>query len=149
MIFQSICNGTLFPIEEVNDVVFSEKFMGDGVAFKLADENICAPFSGKITNMYHTNHALVIESEDNFEVLIHFGLGSFQIPFGTIKAFVKENDEIKAGQLLIQVDLKYFKRMNIDPVVPVVFLSKQKVNKKWVPKQVKCREILEGLVNNG
>jgi len=50
-------SGEIVKIEDVPDVVFAEKIVGDGVAIKPSGNKIVAPLNGKIGKIFETNHA--------------------------------------------------------------------------------------------
>lgn len=125
--FGSICKGTLVPIEEVNDAVFSEKMMGDGVAFLPTQGRIVSPVNGKVSLVYPSGHAVGIIDELGREILIHFGLNTFQITDSVMLPRVKVGDKIVVGSLLIEVDLEYFKNKGLDSITSVVFTSGEKI----------------------
>ena len=56
-------SGEIVNIEDVPDVVFSEKIVGDGVAINPNGDTIVAPVNGTIGKIFETNHAFSIESE--------------------------------------------------------------------------------------
>ena len=53
----AVVDGKSIPIEEVKDGVFSEKMMGEGIAFLPEDGKVVAPCSGKMSVVYDTGHA--------------------------------------------------------------------------------------------
>ena len=67
-------NGTVVPLEEVPDMVFSSKMLGDGAAVLPADGKIYAPVSGTLTTVAETKHAFGFQTEEGYELLVHFGL---------------------------------------------------------------------------
>src|SRR5699024_12319530 len=67
-------NGNILPITEVPDPVFSEKMMGEGVAFIPADGMFRSPVNGKVVQVFPTHHAIGLVTNDGTEILIHIGL---------------------------------------------------------------------------
>lgn len=125
--FGSICNGTLVPIEEVADAVFSEKMMGDGVAFLPDTGKIVSPIKGSVTMIYPSGHAVGITSDSGVEILIHFGLNTFRIVEEVMRPQVEVGQVVEIGTPLINVDLEYFKANNLDTITSVVFTSGEKI----------------------
>ena len=66
--------GTVIPLEEIGDGVFSSGVLGQGIGMKPEEETVYAPFDGKIVQIAETKHAIGILSNDNVELLIHCGM---------------------------------------------------------------------------
>lgn len=102
-------NATLVALEDVNDEIFSEKIMGDGIAFKLhGDETtVCSPVNGKLSLVFDTGHAFVVTSDNGVEILIHIGIDTVELQGDGFKILNKKVGEtIKAGEPIIGVELK-------------------------------------------
>lgn len=50
--------GKLVKIEDVNDPMFSEKLMGDGVAIEPDEGDLYAPITGTVSAIFDTKHAI-------------------------------------------------------------------------------------------
>ena len=61
-------NGTLIPLNEVDDPVFGGGAMGRGAAVKNPDGKVYAPFDGEITVFFPTHHAIGLKSNDGIEL---------------------------------------------------------------------------------
>lgn len=57
-------NGTAIPLEEVEDEVFSQKILGDGIAIRPAEGKLYAPCDGTIETVFDTRHAVNMTSAD-------------------------------------------------------------------------------------
>ena len=66
----AVADGELISIEDVKDVVFSQKMMGDGFAVVPTNGQISAPVEGEIVNVFPTQHAVGFKS-GVLEVLLH------------------------------------------------------------------------------
>ena len=119
----SPCVGECFPLTDVSDPVFSGKVMGDGVAFHLDSGEIYAPVNGQIIMVADTKHALGIKAKNNAEILIHVGLDTVNYGGQGFISFVKAGDKIKKGQLLLKIDMDFFKTKNVDMSVPMIITS--------------------------
>lgn len=126
----AIVDGKSIPIEEVKDGVFSEKMMGEGMAFLPEDGKIVAPCSGKMSVVYDTGHAYGITRADGLEILIHIGLDTVNLNGKGFTAKVKADQEVKQGQLLCEVDLAYLKSQGIRLDTMLIFpeLEADKIN---------------------
>ncbi len=126
----AVVDGKSIPIEEVKDGVFSEKMMGEGIAFLPEDGKIVAPCSGKMSVVYDTGHAYGITRADGLEILIHIGLDTVNLNGKGFTAKVKANQEVKQGQLLCEVDLAYLKSQGVRLDTMLIFpeLEADKIN---------------------
>ncbi len=102
-------SGSMFPIEQVNDMVFSQKIMGDGVAFQLDGEvvSVCAPVSGTLSAVFPTGHAFGITTPDGMDFMVHVGIDTVGAN-GEGFALLGKNqgEKVKAGDPIVEVNLK-------------------------------------------
>lgn len=98
--------GTLIPLEEVPDIVISEKVMGDGVAIVPEGELIVAPCDGVITRLLPTKNAFAIRHASGLEIYISFGLEAMEVLGEGFTAKVAIGEEVKCGDTVLQVDTK-------------------------------------------
>lgn len=94
-------NGTLLPLEEVPDIVISEKVMGDGVAFVPESETIMAPCDGIISRLLPTKNAFAIRMSSGLEVYVTFGVESMELKGEGFTTKVSIGDEVKKGDPII------------------------------------------------
>ena len=112
--------GTMVPLSEVKDPMFSEKLLGDGCAFHLSDGMIYAPISGTVTAVFPTKHAIGILADSGLEVLIHIGLDSIQLNGEGFMQYVMKDQTVKVGKPIMYVDVDVLKKHNIDPITMLV-----------------------------
>ena len=116
--------GRLVPLDQVPDPVFADKIMGDGFAIDPASGDVISPVDGTITSfMTDTRHAVGITADDGTEVLIHIGIDTVTLGGAGFTSLVAQEDRVKAGQLLLQVDLAQIKAKVPSLVTPVVFTN--------------------------
>lgn len=118
--FAAPFKGELVRIEEVNDPVFSSKAMGDGFAIKMLDGTVKSPVNGKVVALFPTGHAIGIKAEDRNEYLIHLGIDTVQYEGKGFKTHVKLDQEVKKGDLLVDVDLAFFTENHVDMTCPIL-----------------------------
>lgn len=126
----SIMDGETIPLEKVNDGVFSEKMMGEGLAFIPKSGRVVAPCSGTLCTVYDTGHAYGIRRADGLEVLIHIGLETVGLNGKGFQVKVQQDQEVKQGQLLCEVDLDYLKSAGVRIETMLVFpdVDAEKIN---------------------
>ena len=72
-------SGEIVAIEDVPDVVFAEKIVGDGIAIRPTGNKMVAPCDGEIGKIFETNHAFSIESDSGIELFVHFGIDTVEL----------------------------------------------------------------------
>lgn len=113
-------SGKILPIEDVPDVVFSEKIAGDGIAIKPEGDRLVAPFDGTIVQVFETNHAFAIRSEKNIEVLVHFGIDTVDLRGKGFKRLAESGQKVHKGDPIIGFSLKELESSAHSTVTPVV-----------------------------
>ncbi len=99
-------DGKVIKREEIPDDTFASGVLGDGVAIEPTSETVYAPFDGTISTVAETKHAVGITGKDGMELLIHVGVDTVQMNGDGFEVFVREEDEVKAGQKLLTFDRK-------------------------------------------
>lgn len=112
--------GKTVPLSKVNDAVFSQKVLGDGVAVQPTEGKVCAPVDGVISSLFDTCHAVGLESDDGLELLIHVGIDTVNLQGRHFKAHAKTGDRVKKGDVLITFDLEAIKNEGYDTITPVL-----------------------------
>ncbi len=121
--FVAPASGKMIDITEVPDEVFSQKMMGEGFAIEPDEGLFVAPVDGEIINVFPTKHAVGIKAESGHEVLVHVGLDTVQLGGKGFEVFVKEGQQVKKGDKLLQVDLAFIKENAASTISPVIFTN--------------------------
>ncbi|WP_432631027.1 PTS transporter subunit IIBC [Brotaphodocola sp.] len=112
--------GKAIPLEQVDDPVFSQKVIGDGMAVIPSEGTIVSTVDAEVVSVAETKHAFGLKTEDGLELLIHVGLETVSLKGECFEVFVKPGDRVKAGQKLAKVDLEFLKEKKISAVTPVL-----------------------------
>lgn len=112
--------GKVVALSEVEDGVFSEGMMGEGIAIKPEEGKVYAPFDGECTMVFDTKHALGLISENGVELLIHIGIDTVKLNGECFDIKVNFGDKIKKGDLLAEVDLEEIKAKGYKIITPVI-----------------------------
>lgn len=112
--------GTVFPIKEVNDQVFSEEIVGKGVAVIPEKGEVVAPEKAVVMSLFDTGHAIGLKLESGAELLIHIGLDTVELQGKYFKTHVSQGDTVIKGQPLITFDLDGIKNAGYDVTTPIV-----------------------------
>ncbi len=122
---QEICisnpiSGKVIPLEAVGDDVFSNKIMGDGFCIIPSNGEVKAPFSGEITMVFPTKHAISIKNKYAVELLIHVGIDSIKLNGKGFITYVKTGDKVSEGDLLISFDKELLEKERVSLNTPVI-----------------------------
>lgn len=116
-------NGLVVPLSKVDDRVFSEKMMGEGVAVYTSDDQFYAPFDGVVEMIFKTKHAVAIKADNGLEFLFHIGLETANLNGQYFEYFVKEGDRVKAGQPIVKINSEKMTEEKYDLVTPLVITN--------------------------
>lgn len=119
----SLTNGEILELSQVPDEVFSSKLMGDGFAIKSSDGNIYSPVDGTVGVVFPSKHAIIIQSSQGREVLIHLGIETVKLDGKGFDVFVKVGQKVKAGDKLVNMDLEYIEKNATSTISPVIFTN--------------------------
>ena len=118
-------NGTLIPLNQVDDPVFGGGAMGRGAAVKNPEGKVYSPFDGEITVFFPTNHAIGLKSDDGIELLIHVGMDTVKLNGEGFTPKAAVGDRVKRGQLLLEFDPKVITKAGYQTTTPVVVTNHQ------------------------
>ncbi|MGJ5703170.1 PTS sugar transporter subunit IIA, partial [Staphylococcus equorum] len=119
-LIHSPLNGQVIPLPEVDDPIFAEGMMGQGIAIKPQDNTIYSPIEGTVSMIANSKHAVGITSPNGVEILIHVGLETVQLNGEGFELFVNENDAVKQGKPLISFNKKWLESNGYDTVIPII-----------------------------
>lgn len=133
-------SGKMIPLSMVNDETFRSGMMGSGFAIEPSSQNIVSPVDGTIKMVFPTGHAIGITFQDGKELLIHAGIDTVELQGQGFQVMVRENQKIKAGDPLLQIDLPFIKEKGYDSVIIIVFPNENDLRLPQLPKQVTCKD---------
>ena len=95
--------GEVIPLDEVDDAVFSEKILGDGVAVEPDKGEIYSPVKGTVSVVFPTKHVVGITTEEGAKVEAGQLLMKINLPFirkhhpATVMVILEKTDEFKVA----------------------------------------------------
>ena len=114
------CNGTVIPLKEINDGVFSEGYIGEGLAIEPVDGSFYAPFDCTVAMVFDTHHAIALHTANDTELILHVGLDTVKLKGQYLEVFVDEGQKIQKGDLILRADLEGIQSAGCRTVTPVV-----------------------------
>lgn len=112
--------GEVKPIEESSDAAFASGALGKGVVILPEEGKVYAPVTGTVTVLFPSLHAIGITSDAGIELLIHIGINTVQLNGEGFTAHIKQGDQIKKGQLLVEFDMNKIKEAGYSLETPVL-----------------------------
>jgi glucose-specific phosphotransferase system IIA component len=137
--------GEMMTLAQVPDETFSTKVLGDGFAIRPSEGVVYAPFDGKIAQLFRTNHAIGLTTDEGLEVLIHVGIDTVKMNGQGFNALVKKGDVVLRGQKLMEFDLNLVREKAKSDITPVVITNMNKVAEMAFSKEKRDN----GQIHNG
>ena len=121
-------NGKVIELKEVPDEAFAQKMVGDGCAIEPDKGIICSPIDGQLMNIFPTNHAIIFETIDGLEMIVHFGIDTVKLD-GKGFQKLREPGPIKIGDEIVKYDLDNIKDGVPSTRSPIIINNMEKVEK--------------------
>lgn len=123
----AVADGQIKEITEVADPVFAQKMMGKGYAVLPSNEKVYAPVAGKVTNIFDTQHAIGLLTNEGLEVLVHMGLDTVELNGLPFTIHVREGDSVTPKTQLADMDLTAIEQAGKKTDILVVLTNNEKV----------------------
>ena len=121
-------NGKVIELKEVPDEAFAQKMVGDGCAIEPDRGSICSPIEGQLMNIFPTNHAIIFETIDGLEMIVHFGIDTVKLD-GKGFQKLREPGPIKVGDEIVKYNLDEIKDNVPSTRSPIIINNMEKVEK--------------------
>lgn len=121
--------GERLVISEVPDPTFATEVLGKGFAINPTEGIVYAPFSGKVTQVFRTKHAIGLTSNKGIEILIHVGIDTVKMNGEGFNSLVSKGDTIIKGQKILEFDLELVKNKAKSTITPIIFTNSDKIKK--------------------
>ncbi|MCI6653386.1 MAG: glucose PTS transporter subunit IIA [Ruminococcus sp.] len=115
--------GEVVPLENVDDAVFSNKVIGDGIAVEPTVGELYAPCDGKVDTVFDTKHAVSLISEKGCNMILHIGIDTVKLNGQFFESHVKSGQQVKKGDLLITFDIEEIKKAGYKLTTPMVICN--------------------------
>ncbi|AGF58812.1 PTS system glucose-specific IIA component [Clostridium saccharoperbutylacetonicum] len=139
----AFATGVSVDLKDVQDEVFSQKMMGEGIAIKPSEGKIYSPCDGTIVVvMKESKHAVGIKTKDGVESLIHVGIDTVTLNGEGFELHCEEGKAVKKGDLLISFDRNFIKEKGLDDITMLIIsnANDNKITNFNVGKDMKAKE---------
>lgn len=108
---KAFLTGEVIPVKEVNNGVFSEGVMGDGIAIIPEDDTLYAPADAQVSVlMQDSKHACGLKLANGMEILLHIGLDTVNMQGDGFEYLITQGQFVKEGTPLIKFDREKIKK---------------------------------------
>ncbi|HOB48441.1 MAG TPA: glucose PTS transporter subunit IIA [Mycobacterium sp.] len=118
--------GTVLPLSEVPDPVFSKGTMGPGVGIMPTGDTVFAPAGGMVVAAQPSGHAFGLVLDGGIELLIHVGIDTVQLKGEGFDVKVTKGQKVTAGTPLVTFDRTIIEEAGYSLVTPVIVLNGRK-----------------------
>ncbi|KAJ3616923.1 hypothetical protein Zmor_008939 [Zophobas morio] len=116
-------DGEIIDLAQVEDEVFAEGMLGEGMAFVPANGTFVAPIDGKLVTVFPSGHAYGIKSKSGAEILLHIGLDTVSLNGEGFDVKVKQDESVSVGDSLVEIDLASVSKKVPSMQTPLVFTT--------------------------
>ena len=124
--------GKVIPMADIPDATFAAGVLGEGCGIEPAEGRVVAPFDGVVTTVADTRHALGLSSPDGMELLIHVGINTVELAGEGFTLHCAEGDTVKAGQVLLDVDLDRIRKGGYSTTTAVLLTNAEDLGEPTV-----------------
>ncbi|MDF9842250.1 MULTISPECIES: beta-glucoside-specific PTS transporter subunit IIABC [unclassified Paenibacillus] len=112
--------GEVIALSDVKDEAFSTGALGKGIAIEPAEGKVFSPVDGVLTSLFASGHAIGITSDHGVDILIHVGKDTVKLKGRHFTPRVKQGDNVKKGDLLMEFDLEAIRAAGYILTTPVI-----------------------------
>ncbi len=124
---RSPMKGRVLPLSKVPDATFSEKILGEGIAIDPTEGIVYAPVDARVAQIFKTNHAIGLVTEDGLEILIHVGIDTVKMDGRGFKSFVKKGDFVKSGDKMLEFDVELVRKEAKSTITPIIITNMSEI----------------------
>lgn len=137
-------SGRVQSIEHAPDVTFAQKMIGDGYMVMPTDGQVLAPCDGQVAFVFPTNHAVGLKASDGTEFMLHIGVDTVKLEGKGFEALVKEGDQVKKGDKIMQFDLDYIREHAVSEACMIIYTALPEGAAIQVPQEKEIRALDHG-----
>lgn len=117
----AFADGQFIGIEKVNDPIFSQKVLGDGVAVVPSGNKVYSPADAVMEMVADTCHAVALRTKAGHGILLHVGIDTVQLEGKYFDVHVTAGQTVKKGNCLMDVDFGKIAEEGYDTSICLIF----------------------------
>ena len=130
--FRAFSDGKVITLKELNDGVFSEGVVGEGLAVIPEGDMVYAPCEATVSLvMADTKHAVGLKLDNGVELILHVGIDTVNMKGEGFEYFVEKGQRIRPGEKLIKFEKEKIKEAGYKDEVVCVITSPNAKNIKF------------------
>lgn len=111
-------NGKAVSLAETNDDAFASGVLGKGAAIEPSEGRVYAPFDATVNALM--GHAIGLTGKNGTELIIHIGIDTVKLNGKHYTPHCRQDQEVKAGDLLMEFDMKAIQAEGYRTITPVI-----------------------------
>lgn len=135
--FASPVKGEVLPLSKAKDEVFASGALGQGAVIVPSEGRVVAPFDAKVGALFPTKHAICLVGDNGLELMIHIGIDTVKLEGKCFEAFVKPEDHVKAGDVLVEFDIEGIKEAGYSEQTMLIMTNSDKFGEVFVDTGIK------------
>lgn len=135
--FVSPVKGEVLPLSDAKDEVFASGALGQGAVIVPSEGRVVAPFDAKVGALFPTKHAICLVGDNGLELMIHIGIDTVKLDGKCFEAFVKQDDHVKAGDVLVEFDIEGIKEAGYSEQTMLIMTNSDKFGEVSVDSGIK------------
>lgn len=113
-------DGFVYYLKDVDDEVFKNKILGDGIAIKPKSSRVYSPIEkGELIQIFDTNHCYIFQTEDKTKVMMHIGIDSIKLKESPFALKTKEKAVIDKSTNIVDINISILEKAK-SSVTPIV-----------------------------
>ena len=129
---RAFSDGKVITLKELNDGVFSEGVVGEGLAVIPEGDMVYAPCEATVSLvMADTKHAVGLKLDNGVELILHVGIDTVNMKGEGFEYFVEKGQRIRPGEKLIKFDKEKIKEAGHKDEIVCVITSPNAKNIKF------------------
>lgn len=116
-------DGKEIALKDVDDEVFASGVTGKGIAIIPENNTVLSPADGTVSVLFPSKHAVGITTKEGIEILVHIGLNTVMLNGEGFTTFVKQGDQVKKGQKLLEFDKDFITNKGCSLQSPLIITN--------------------------